>query len=194
MKMQTGHVQPTGKHSHRPLSSDKDVLKLTLEDLQRENERLRDARGSVAAQLGPLPLSAAIVAGLVTGFGGAGKTHLDHACLVGALVAFGAMVLVGVLYSAVRPYRKLRDAAEQDCQPSASTSQLQYLERMIRIEDEVRGRSIGEGGSTTRLLRPVLPWRAANLQEAFDAEWQGLFVTKILFIAAIVLLIAARIS
>ena len=37
------------------------------------------------------------------------------------------------------------------------------------------------------------PWRAETLQEAFDAEWQGLFITKGLFLIAIVTLIAARI-
>jgi hypothetical protein len=88
-----------------------DALKLRFEDLRRENERLRDARSAITAQLGPLPISAAIVAGLVSGFALGGKTHLHERELHLALWLFGAMVLVSMLASTFRPYRKLRDKA-----------------------------------------------------------------------------------
>jgi hypothetical protein len=44
------------------------ALQAAYDDLRRETDRLRDARGAFTRQLGPLPISAAVVAGLVTGF------------------------------------------------------------------------------------------------------------------------------
>jgi hypothetical protein len=79
-----------------------DALKLRFEDIRRENERLRDAHSAITAQLGPLPISAAIVAGLVSGFALGGKTHLHELELHLALCLFGAMVLVSMLASTFR--------------------------------------------------------------------------------------------
>jgi hypothetical protein len=44
------------------------ALKLEYEYLREESIRLREGRASLTRQLGPLPIGAAIVAGLVTGF------------------------------------------------------------------------------------------------------------------------------
>jgi hypothetical protein len=166
---------------------------MTLEDVRSENQRLRTARASVTSQLGPLPISAAIVAGLVSGFSATGNAHLNHTLLIVAFAPFTLMVLVSVLYAAIKPYRKLRDKAERQRRPAASASPKQYYRDMIRIEEEVRGSSLDQHGNPVRTLKPVLPWRAETLQEAFDAEWQGLFLTKALFVATIVLLLLARI-
>jgi hypothetical protein len=179
--------------SHGPLSSDPEVLRLALEDLQRENQRLRTARASVTSQLGPLPISAALVAGLISGFTATGNGHLNHLLLGLALIPFGLMVIVSIFYGAIEPYRKLRDRAERELRPCASATKAQYYGGAIRIEEEVRGSSLDQHGNTVGTLRLVLPWRAKTLQEAFDAEWQGLFFTKLLFVIAIALLILARI-
>jgi hypothetical protein len=51
----------------RDETREREALTLEYEYLRSENIRLRDGRGSLTRQLGPLPISAAIVAGLVTG-------------------------------------------------------------------------------------------------------------------------------
>ena len=94
-------------------ANDLTVLKLALDDLQRENQRLRDARGALTRQLGPLPISAALLAGLVSVFPGENSEDPIHTWLtVGALVVFGVMVLLSMRYSALKPYRRLRDEHE----------------------------------------------------------------------------------
>ncbi|HEX4563777.1 MAG TPA: hypothetical protein VH115_04920 [Solirubrobacteraceae bacterium] len=177
----------------RPLSSDPEVLRLTLADLQCENQRLRAARASVTSQLGPLPISTAIVAGLIGGFTATGSAHLNHTLVALAAVPFALMVAVSIAYGAIRPYRKLRDSAERALRPSARATLEEYYRDAIRIEEAVRGSSLDADGRTVGTLRPVWPWRAETLQEAFDAEWQGLFITKVLFVIAIALLVGARI-
>jgi hypothetical protein len=175
-----------------------DALRLRFEDIRRENERLRDARSAITAQLGPLPISAAIVAGLVSGFALGGKTHLHELELHLALCLFGAMVLVSMLASTFRPYRKLRDKAIKDSKPGAdpekATSAKEWYERMIGLEESLRGSSVRRSGFWPWLgaAAPIpIPFRAKHLQSACDQEWKGLFLTKSLFVAVIVLLILA---
>lgn len=183
-----------GKMSEDP---ELDALKLRFEDLRRENERLRDARSAITAQLGPLPISAAIVAGLVSGFALGGKTHLHEGDLRLALWLFGAMVLVSMLASTFRPYRKLRDKLIKDSKdtdkPEKATSAREWYQRMIKLEETLRGTS-GRSGFWAWLgaFIPIpIPFRAKSLQSACDQEWKGLFLTKSLFVAVIVLLILA---
>ncbi len=176
-----------------------DALKLRFEDLRRENERLRDARSAITAQLGPLPISAAIVAGLVSGFALGGKTHLHERELHWALWLFGAMVLVSMLASTFRPYRKLRDGVIKNSEtpdtddPEKAEDAKQWYERMIKLENSLRGTSVRSGfWAWLGALVPVpIPFRAKSLQSACDQEWKGLFLTKSLFVAVIVLLILA---
>jgi hypothetical protein len=171
------------------------TLRLRFEDLQRENERLRDARSAITSQLGPLPISAAIVAGLVSGFTVDGKAHLNQALAHWALAAFGLMVFVSMVSSILKPYRKLRDEleADSDKRPSDATSVTDWYSRMLVVEEGVRGRSKSGFWSAVAGFLPLpLPWRAKTLQTACDQEWKGLFLTKTLFVAVIVLLILAR--
>jgi hypothetical protein len=181
-----------------PEESDKlKTLRLKLEDLQHENERLRDTRAGITGQLGPLPISAAIVAGLVSGFASSGKAHLNQALVISALGAFCVMVVVSITASVLKPYRKLRDDAEQELdKPRDATTPTQWYERMIAIEHRVRGTSTrpsGVGGHLAR-LSPVPSLRATkDLQDGCDREWKGLFLTKTLFVVVIVLLILARV-
>jgi hypothetical protein len=179
------------------LADQTDLLRHKLDDLRRENERLRDARSAITSQLGPMPISAAIVAGLVSGFTVTGKAHLDRAFAIGALVAFGLMVLVSMVSSVMKPYRALRDQAERKLpKPRDATNLDEWYERAIEIEEEVRGISTDSHG-LEKLVRAVplpRPGLATDLQSACDQEWRGLFLTKTLFVAAIVLLILARIQ
>jgi hypothetical protein len=171
-----------------------EALELTFKDLQRENERLRDARSEITKQLGPLPISAAIVAGLVSGFGTDGKLHLDQTVAIWALGVFGAMVIVSILFSAMAPYRKLRDRAERRLpKPEEAKDPKDWYRRMIKIEKELRGESSRSAfGAALSMLWPLpIPW-PKTLQAACDKEWKGLFITKLLFVVVVVLLIVAR--
>jgi len=96
------------------------VLKLALEDIQRENKRLRDARSALTRQLGPLPISAALIAGLVSAFPGSNEgSPVQQFLVVLALVVFGVMVFLSMRYSALKPYRRFRDEHEGE-QPAAA--------------------------------------------------------------------------
>ena len=67
---------------------------------------------------------------------------------------------------------------------------------MIKLEAGLRGSS-ARSGFRVRLgaLLPIpVPFRAKDLQSACDQEWKGLFLTKSLFVAVIMLLILAGFS
>ena len=187
-------------------SEREEALKLEFEDLRRENERLRDARSEITRQLGPLPISAAIVAGLVSGFTVDGKAHLNPTLAHLALGVFAAMVVVSIISSLLAPYRKLRDRVERQRtagtpadakSPHDAETPTEWYERMIEVERQIRGQSKTYDHPmeiAVRLLTFPLGMfrRTENLQIACDREWTGLFVTKLLFVAVIALLILAR--
>jgi hypothetical protein len=86
------------------------TLKVAYEEIRRESERLRDARAFITRQLGPLPISAGVVAGLVTGFASSGQSSIHHVWIL--YVAGGLFVLLAVLsivYGNLKPYRQLCD-------------------------------------------------------------------------------------
>ena len=179
-------------------TSEVQALRLRFEDVRRENERLRDARSDITKQLGPLPISAAVVAGLITGFETTGKSHLDHTLTRWALGVFAAMVCVSVLSSVLKPYRRLRDKVEAKAdgpKPGAAKSPKAWYEAMIELEENVRGTTKSGFWPWVARHSPVpIPFFAKDLQSACDQEWKGLFLTKMLFVAVIVLLILARLD
>ena len=160
-----------------------EALKLEYEFVRRENIRLRQGRAALTRKLGPLPISAAIVAGLVTGL--AGKVESDG-FLWAALAVFGALVLVSILYSSMRPYRALRQEAES---PRSTESPEDWYVSAIALEKAIYGVPAGRG------LAAYLPsFRVASLQEGYDRERAGLFIVQSLFAAVIVLLIVSRVT
>ncbi len=181
------------------------LLKAAYEDVRRENERLRDARASVTRQLGPLPLSAAVVAGLVTGFAPPGKQPIQHTWMLWAAGGlFAALVLLSILYSNLKPYRQLRFEKEslRDRQrptqivdrvldrPYAASNrdaEAEWYRRMIRLERAVRGES------RSKWSEHRVPWRTDSLVDGFDKERTGLVLVQGLFAAVIVLLILGRV-
>jgi hypothetical protein len=130
MRKRVRSVQRTKRAAATPRADDVlddlRVLRLALQDIRSENERLREARSSITAQLGPLPISAGIIAGVVAAFPGPRSgSAWQHALIIGALVAFALMVLLSMRYSTLKPYRKLRDELEgqrhvEQFQPSAA--------------------------------------------------------------------------
>lgn len=125
--------------------------------------------------------------------------HLHEGELHWALGLFGAMVLASMLASTFRPYRKLRDKVITDSEqpdtddPEKATDPTGWYMRMIKLETDLRGTSIRSGfWAWLGAFVPIpVPFRAKSLQSACDQEWKGLFLTKSLFVAVIVLLILA---
>lgn len=176
-----------------------ETLTLRLKDIQYENERLRNARSEITKQLGPLPISAAIVAGLVSGFTVSGSAHLKHTPAIVALIAFVLMVVVSIAYSTLQPYRKLREQAEANPdhpKPSDTSDPIEWHKRMIKIEEVVRGKWVEPKGRFQRLVFRFWPFplrdQDKTLQTGCNLEWKGLFITKSLFVVVIALLIYAR--
>jgi hypothetical protein len=160
-----------------------DALRLEYEYVRGENLRLRDGRGKLTRQLGPLPISAAIVAGLVTGL--AGEVDGD-AYLVSALILFGALVVISILYSSMKPYRALRREAEK---PRSTESPEEWYREAIALENVIYGKPAGKG------VRAYLPrFKVDSLQEGYDRERTGVFIVQLLFAAVIVLLIVSRVT
>jgi hypothetical protein len=174
--------------------SDLKTLELALDDLRRENVRLRDARSAVTSQLGPLPISAAVIAGLVTAFPGGHPGHAQRHLTVIALAVFGVMALVSAAAGKLKPYRTLRDEHEHH-QGEASPT---------RITERAATRVLG-GPAPAASRRPSTPeWYAAmvdveravtaGLKQRFGWEWWALFAVRASFAAVIALLVAARLS
>ncbi|HTY97353.1 MAG TPA: hypothetical protein VMB91_09960 [Solirubrobacteraceae bacterium] len=198
---QQGAADPRAQHEDDGL----ELLKDALDDLRRENLRLREARSSVTRQLGPLPISAAAIAGLLAAFPGHGSIGgVQVFLIVLAALAFLAMIGVSIIFSKLRPYRELRNRLERDWPwyaiPQASPA---------RVIDEVRARSApGEAQSgppaheapaSTRMrwysgmIRVELTVRT-GLEDGLDREWWALFAVRMLFGAVVLLLIAARLA
>ena len=163
-----------------------EALKLEYEYVRRENLRLRDGRASLTRQLGPLPISAAIVAGLVTGF--TSKVP-GNVLLWIALSLFGVLVLISILYSTMKPYRVLRREKEAGF-PRSTHSPVLWYENAIALEEAIYGDPSDGKGLRVRLPTP----NVKSLQEGYDRERTGLFIVQGLFALVIVLLILSRVT
>jgi hypothetical protein len=144
----------------------------------------------VTRQLGPLPISAGVVAGLVVGLD---PDSIDHKWLLWlALGLFGLLVLLSILYSNMRPYRVLRRIKEKELpeaeRPSTDVTELEWYTRTLALENRIYGRD------RERLLEWRLPWRIDSLQEGFERERTGLILVQSLFAVVIALLILSRVA
>jgi hypothetical protein len=163
-----------------------EALKLEYEYVRNENIRLRDGRASLTRQLGPLPISAAIVAGLVTGFT---STVHRNAFLWIALGLFGVLVVISILYSSMKPYRVLRREREADF-PRATQSPARWYEDAIALEEAIYG-----DPSDSKGLRTHLPTSTVkSLQDGYKRERSGLFIVQGLFALVVILLIVSRVA
>jgi hypothetical protein len=164
------------------------MLKAAYEDARNENERLRDARATVTRQLGPLPISAGVVAGLVAAFD---TDSIQSEGLLWAALAVFVLFLVplSMIYSRLPPYRELRKTREEALNeqerpskvaaavlqrppPEATPLLTQWYRSMLRLETEVN----------------------ADLVKHFERERRGLLYVQGLFALVIVLLVLSRIA
>ena len=178
-----------GKSTRDPAEVPQDrteALRLEYEYIRNENLRLRDGRASLTRQLGPLPISAAIVAGLVTGF--TSEVH-ENAFLWLALVIFVVLVVVSILYAGMKPYRVLRHDKEAAF-PRSTQSPAGWYENAIRMEEAIYGEPHQGKG-----LRSHLPSSdVRDLQDGYDRERSGLFIVQGLFALVVILLIVSRVA
>jgi hypothetical protein len=162
-----------------------EARKLEYEFVRRENIRLRDGRGELTRKLGPLPISAALVAGLVTGL--SREVDADR-YLWAALIVFGVLVFVSILYSGMKPYRVLRREHEAR-HPRSLESQARWYDDAIALEEAIYGDPARKGP-----LGYLPSFRVKSLQEGYDRERRGLFFVQLLFAAVIILLIVSRVT
>lgn len=170
----------------RDETREREALKLEYEYLRSENIRLRDGRGSLTRQLGPLPISAAIVAGLVTGL--TRDVHAN-AFLWSALGLFLVLALISIWYSGMKPYRVLRREKEA-CFTRSRKSPVEWYKSAIALEEAIYGEPSDDKGLRARLPRSDIK----SLQEGYDRERSGLFIIQGLFALVIILLVVSRVA
>ena len=159
-----------------------DALDLAYRDLVNERDRLRDARGAVTRQLGPLPASAGIAISLV----GALAKNASAVALGVALGLFAVLVLVSIAYNVLLPYRMLRASYEDDAHElgfDEYASPSEWLKHMITLERRIYG-SLDPDRPRFRFRLKI-----ANLQDGFDSERTGLFIVQVLFVCVVVTLV-----
>jgi hypothetical protein len=176
-------------------------LQLAYEDIIRERDRLRSARASVTRQLGPLPASAGIAISVV---GALASSRVDDAWLIVASVLLLLLVVVGIVFSVLAPYRSLRaqheeemareTASDRAAEPTAGStehklgfdeqrSKALWLNHMVELERRVYGPLRADRRSFRH------PFKIRTLQQGFDAERTGLYLVQLLFVALIAALV-----
>jgi hypothetical protein len=182
---------------------DEDIrtLQLAYDDIVRERDRLRSARASVTRQLGPLPVSGGIAISVV---GGLGRDRVDEGWLIVASGLLLLMVVVGILFSVLAPYRWLRAKHEDELAHEVASGKAaeraivaiehevgfdeqlppgRWLTYMIELERRVYGPLRAGRGSFRH------PFKIRTLQDGFDAERTGLYLVQLLFVALIAVLV-----
>ena len=176
------------------------VQELHYARLTAERDRLREARGFFARQLGPLPTFAGISVALVSAFSDKIK---DEWALWIAFVLLILMVATSTAYSGMPPYRRLRayrTGAAGDFGPkrlpggNKSMTPSQWYDAEITLEEDIYGIAPAGQGLTWQHVKAKLPSfdPAASLQEQLDRERFGVFAVQFLFVLVIVALLVAR--
>ena len=93
-----------------------EVLGRVLADIERERDRLRDARASFTALLGPLPGAAAVVTGIIAS--AAGRVDWQYVAATGFVLAL--IVIVSVRFMGLKPYRELRSGSRPPSIPAGT--------------------------------------------------------------------------
>lgn len=166
-----------------------EVLKLVLADVEKERDRLRNARASWTARLGPLPASAAVVTGIVAA--AEGKLDPGWAALAG-LVFFGLLV-VSVRFSGLKPYRELRHDFQGEFDPKWSDKQIGFrreatnLKKWLEMKIELEERICGAPGERRSRRRPTID--IESLAHALNVERAAANIVQVLFLVIFVVLV-----
>ncbi len=118
-----------------------EVLDRVLADIERERDRLRDARASFTALLGPLPGSAGVVTGIIVS--AAGRVDWQYVAATG--FALAVIVIVSVSFMGLKPYRELRSAEQPAFDPGWDRRSLGF--RVWRS----RSRRVADGEDSSRV-------------------------------------------
>jgi hypothetical protein len=165
-----------------------EILKLVLADVEKERDRLRNARASWTARLGPLPASAAVVTGIVA----AAQGKVDWWWAAAAGLIFIALLAVSLSFSGLKPYRELRRDYQRQFDPSwggrwvgfrrDESALADWLLSKIKLEERIYG-SVAE-------RRRWWPTRkAGSLSEALDSERAAANIVQALFVLIFVVLV-----
>lgn len=168
-----------------------EVLKLVLADVEKERDRLRDARASFTARLGPLPASAAVVTGIIAAT--AGEVAWWYAAAAG--LVFVVLLAVSLLFGGLKPYREIRRGHQDRFDPTwkkrgewigfrtDEADRERWLVEKIRLEERIYGR-LGERG------RRWWPTRdPKSLGEALDTERAAANIVQTLFVVIFAILV-----
>jgi hypothetical protein len=147
-----------------------EVLKLVLADVEKERDRLRDARASWTARLGPLPASAAVVTGLIAARAG----QLDWWWAATAGLLFVVLLAVSVGYSGLKPYRELRACLQEVLYPGWSKQKYGFRPRVddlatwLKMKISLEERICGAPGERRSRLLPTR--EVKSLTHALNVE------------------------
>jgi hypothetical protein len=166
-----------------------EVLRLVLADVEHERDRLRDARASFTARLGPLPASAAVVTGIIAA--AAGEVAWEYAAAAG--IVFSLVVAVSVRFGGLKPYRELRSDHQRSFDPTwdersigfrrDETDLETWLGEKIRLEEKI----CGDPGERRNRVRPVRD--PGSLAEALNSERAAANLVQVLVIVIFAVLV-----
>jgi hypothetical protein len=148
-----------------------ELLKLKLEDVEKERNRLRDARPSFTARLGPLPASAAVVTGIIASAAG----EVDWWYAAGAGLVFAVLLTVSTWFGGLKPYREFRGRKSIVFRPD-HTNLEQWLKEKIDFEQRVYGKPAEPKYQRWPARRPGTLTQALNSERAAANIVQALSV------------------
>jgi hypothetical protein len=174
---------------NRDRDSRVEILKLVLADVEHERDRLRDARASWTARLGPLPASAAVLTGIVGAL--EGKVAWGWAAVAASI--FVMLLAVSVRFAGLKPYRGLRRDHQHHFDPSWREEYIGFrrdevdLEKWLLSKISLEERICGPLGERERRWWPTQ--QAASLGQALDVERAAANIVLGLSLAIVVVLV-----
>jgi hypothetical protein len=168
-----------------------EVLELVLADVEKERDRLRDARASFTARLGPLPASAAVVTGIIAA--AAGEVTWWYVAAAG--LVFVVLLAVSVLFGGLKPYREIRSEHQDRFDPTWKERDEWIgfrvdeadLEKWLVAKIQLEERIYGPLGERERRWWPTRD--PESLGEALDTERAAANIVQALFVVIFAILV-----
>jgi hypothetical protein len=164
-----------------------EVLKQVLTDVENERDRLRSARARWTTLLGPLPASAAVIAGFIA-------AAADKVDPVWAWVALGVFILQVWLshrFSGLKPYREFR--ADETKKPDEERGSIVFhreetdLKQWLNDKIDAEERIYGDPGEEQHRLWPTR--QPETLTEALNSERAAAGWVQFFFVLIIIILL-----